>query len=580
MARPLSPDPRGLANWMERECEQMGDLQQWREFVQNGIEAPATDIWIDGWQDPETGAMLARCTDNGCGMSPDELVRHLSTIHTTVKGGANHGIGARIAAGPRNPKGVTFASRTTVDGTFVEAAVRLVKKDGIYVLDDFDVEEDGYIVQSDSYAPMDGELARLADNELGTAVILHGTGRGKRSTFDSSLAHRVHRYLSDRYYRLPNDVTIHTYQEYKTDGELRHQYRAVKPFETYLLQFSNASGELEFEDISGLNGTMKWWVVPADLQKKMTGRDYRPSGVGLLTDDEIFDYSIGHLNDFGLLYNAVQKQVIILISIDGSRMDTGRSGVFLPGKSRKKNVPWKRLGQHFADHMPNEIRELHERVTVSRPDLEEDMRKRFGPDYLRDLNPVKVPVRGRRPLTLVGDKPDGEELAAGDEYPEPEDEGGVINPPRKRRSAVRRWKGEDPADQESRNVLPRVEFVPADEMPEGHPYVTWNGVQNVVLVSKDFPPYRREINIWSRDTNHAGFVVEEAVQQAYREEYIGTILDANSQSKHKVGPDLIDQLKSDAALYVKVIGRISMTERILDHLRTTSKVVESAEDAS
>jgi hypothetical protein len=157
---------------MEREAKAMSDQQVYRELVQNGFEAGAGEIILDGWTEPESGRLLARVSDSGSGMTHRQLVEHLSVIHNIGKGPHNYGVGARIAALPKNPAGVTFASRTKSQ----EGLVKLVKRGGIFGIEEWEVDVDGYeqlveVVEADQ-----DELERV--KKTGTAVILHGSGRG------------------------------------------------------------------------------------------------------------------------------------------------------------------------------------------------------------------------------------------------------------------------------------------------------------------------------------------------------------------------------------------------------------------
>jgi hypothetical protein len=104
--RSLVNDPQGTALWIEREARGMDPMQMFREFVQNGIEAGATRVVVDGYTAGKR--VFARITDNGSGMTGEQLIDRMSHLHcgTTT---ANYGVGARIASLPSNPAGVEFA---------------------------------------------------------------------------------------------------------------------------------------------------------------------------------------------------------------------------------------------------------------------------------------------------------------------------------------------------------------------------------------------------------------------------------------------------------------------------------------
>ena len=67
-------------------------------------------------------------------------------------------------------------------------------------------------------------------------------------------------------------------------------------------------------------------------------------------------------------------------------------------------------------------------------------------------------------------------------------------------------------------------------------------------------------------------VVTLAVQLAYQVEYAATIIDANAQSKHGAGPDLVEELKSDAALYTKALGFQALSERVATFIKDAAKL--------
>src|SRR6516164_1980345 len=179
----------------------MDPMQLYREFVQNGMEAGATRIIIDGWTDPVTGHRLARITDNGSGLTGDQLIERLSCLHGKFKGDTNYGVGARIAALPSNHAGVTFASRTATS----EAMMTLHKEQGKFGLKSWEVQDDdGDFIPEETVLPDPGMLDRLPGNASGTAVILHGDGRS--DTWDRSVSHQVHKFLTRRYYDFGPDM--------------------------------------------------------------------------------------------------------------------------------------------------------------------------------------------------------------------------------------------------------------------------------------------------------------------------------------------------------------------------------------
>jgi hypothetical protein len=554
--RTLKADDLGLSLFVDRLAKEMTSEQIYRELVQNGIEAGAGHIKIDGWTDPDTGHTLTRVSDNGSGMTHAQLVKYLSTLHVQSKGGANYGVGARIASLPQNPAGVTFASRTKHG----EGLVRLIKaRSGKYGIKEWAVDVDGYEQLEEVVTANEGELDHVGST--GTAVILHGNG--KVDTWTGSASYKAHKFLAERYYEFPEGVRIQVQEP--GSGRLK----TVKPFGQFLADKATADGEIPFKNVAGLNGVMFWWVLPrfTEMNAKAAARDVHHGGVGAVVEDEIFDYGTWYSSDFGLIYGSVAKRVAILIWIDEATMDTGRSSIVLP--TTRKHVPWKQLGAYFAAHMPPEIDSLLTRVTVSDASLDAELAKMLDPEWMKKLDPVQVPAPAQDGPAEIGDET-GDAVPSGDDLPP--DKGPNDNPPNpKPREAARKAGGNNPSATKPKVVTPKVEFLEPEEMADGHEHITYVPSANVVQVSTQFAPYVREIGRWMEATGHPEALVRLAVQKAYMAEYAATIIDANGQGKHGVEPQVIDDLKSDPALYAKALGFQSLSQRIETFLKDVAK---------
>lgn len=556
--RSLVNDPQGTALWIEREARGMDPMQMFREFVQNGIEAGATHVVIDGFAAGNRG--LARITDNGSGMTGAQLIDRMSHLHCGTTA-ANYGVGARIAALPSNTAGVEFACRTA-DGA--ETAVTLHKERGQYGVRVWEsTDGEGDPVKIEEYAPDAAVLDRLEGQPSGTAVILHGDGR--RNTWDPSMSYQVHKFLSRRYFRLgEGDVTVHV--EHPGSHSDRAQLRRVTPMGEYLNTFGEDCGELEFADVAGMSGVMRWWILPpaAEERNKRSGRDVLSGGVGLLVGNEVFDYTRSYLGDFGVIYQSVQGRVVLLIDVAGAEQDTARSGVILPGESRK-TIPWKKLGAYFAENMPTAIDDLLSEVTVNPSVLDTELAKALDPEWFKNLNPVRVKRSGGTDTGVGTD--------AGDALPKRETERSASSAsgskPQKKTSPERGADGDQPATSTLKVVTPQVEFT--DEEVEGYG-IAWYPTQNKILIHDEFAPYVREVQRWTQKLpNVQPAIIEAAVKSAFSVEYAATIIDANAQKKWQLTPEQVEELKTPAALYAKALGMQSLTSRIEQYIRDTAK---------
>ena len=109
---------------MEKLGAECGDLQALRELTMNGMQAIAAlgrnaggrVIWDLDWKRLEgTGGRVRKLSmiDTGIGMTPDALrfyINHLAASSHTQSRRQNFGVGAKIAAGSRNPHGLEYRS--------------------------------------------------------------------------------------------------------------------------------------------------------------------------------------------------------------------------------------------------------------------------------------------------------------------------------------------------------------------------------------------------------------------------------------------------------------------------------------
>ena len=334
----------------------------------------------------------------------------------------------------------------------------------------------------------------------------------------------------------------------------------------YLNTHGEDCGELEFTGIAGLSGAMRWWILPPPVEEKAkrSSRAVMSGGVGLLVGHEVFDFTRQYLGDFGVIYPSVQSRVVLLIEVTGAEQDTARSGVILPGESRK-TIPWKKLGAYFAENMPEEIDALLSEVTVNPTVLDSELAKALDPEWFKNLNPVRVKRSGGQD-TGVGTET-GEALPKRDRGPSAESDGG--SQAQKRTAPERGSEGDQPATPVLKVVTPQVEFTDQEIEPYG---IAWYQTQNKILIHDQFPPYVREMQRWVQKLpNMQHSIIEAAVKSAFSVEYAATIIDANAQKKWQLSPEQVEELKAPAALYAKALGMQSLTARIEQYIRDTAK---------
>ena len=223
----------GFSMTKRLEVERMGFLlerlvadtpinQQLRELNQNCIEehyfaAFETETLLPGkivWDIRSllfyatNGIYKLSVTDNGDGMSPDDMIRYLNNLSVQGAGGnqgltANFGVGAKITALARNPCGLVYRSWRSGHGAMVQP--HRDDDQGEYGLRAFELP-DGTL----TYHP---SLTAAAKPDLiaqsGTKVTLLGTGLEANTVLPTSRnANWALAFLHSRYFELPANIEI------------------------------------------------------------------------------------------------------------------------------------------------------------------------------------------------------------------------------------------------------------------------------------------------------------------------------------------------------------------------------------
>ena len=207
---------------LERLGSECGDLQFLRELTVNGLDAIAAQpgpargrvVWDLDWQRLEASAGKVRkltVTDTGTGMRPDQLGRYINQLASSSREQshtANFGVGAKVAAGSRNPHGLEYRSWHQGQGALV-----CFKRhsDGRWGLEP-QPWPDGH---HDYWRPL-GEQDKpwlLRGQDHGTQVVLLGhherddTTQAPQSVSDAR-QHWITRYLNSRFRQFPDGIEV------------------------------------------------------------------------------------------------------------------------------------------------------------------------------------------------------------------------------------------------------------------------------------------------------------------------------------------------------------------------------------
>lgn len=385
MATPALVDDMGVDNvgfLIENLGADASELQYLRELVQNAFESiqragRGSEGRIEIDYDLVDGVKKLRITDNGVGMTPEEVSQNINRL--SASGGIqsfqkNFGIGAKITAGVRNPHGVVYKAWKDGDGS----VTILGRKAGRYGRIGIEDPETGDV---DYWLPLPDEDKPDMIDDAGISVIL----LGQSSEDDTSQAPEgaelpsqwVAAYLERRYFDVPKGTTVKVRRPnaiYDSErGEERFINDTIRGQRYYLDQHSESSGIVTLPVVSS---RVWWWLLSEDITKG--GKTWNNRGhVAALYQDELYEVRTGNsgrsaLKDFGM-YAGHQRIVIYAEPNNVLKANTPRTSLILEG-----NIPvdYAEIGAAFAEEMPLELASyMAGQVTSEQSDHKKAIRK-------------------------------------------------------------------------------------------------------------------------------------------------------------------------------------------------------------
>jgi hypothetical protein len=368
-----------LLDRMGKDC---APLQYVRELTQNAIEAITRAGRAEGhilWEADTTrstsGVPKLSITDNGIGMTGEEMIRYINTLSSSGARQAldgNYGVGAKITAATKNPAGLLYLSWK--QGRSGEAIQMVRDPSGQYGLLSFSPEG-----ESDFVADLDDDQQPEAVTAAGsgTRIVLMGQ-RADQDTCappddaGTTAAQWVRRYLNTRYFRIPQNIKIQC-QDYKADatGGLRPVTGQAPMLDGVALE----RGEL------ALDGAIaRWWILPqseAKLEKPIRivpgaakatnamgtlGTGYQAGGhVAYLFNNELYDMIVGNagyarLQQCGIIFGT-DRVVIYMEPTSGDvTTNTARTQLIVDNGP----PPWTDWAHQFRESMPDKLRDFVE----------------------------------------------------------------------------------------------------------------------------------------------------------------------------------------------------------------------------
>src|SRR5450755_2688840 len=358
---------------LERLGAECGDLQFLRELTVNGLDAiaahphPATGrvVWDLDWQRLEASGGRVRklaVIDTGTGMRPDQLGRYINQLASSSReqsGTGNFGVGAKIAAGSRNPHGLEY--RSWHQGH--SALVRFMRHPDERWGKQPQQWPDGH---TDYWRPLtdDDKPWLLRGQDHGTQVVLlghnerHDTTQAPESVTDAR-QQWIARYLNSRFRQFPDGIEVLVREQIgrREPGQLTR----IGGERHHIEQHAVATETVELRD-----AIAHWWVLDDDhrTRRREAGVWASSGHAAAVLGDELYDVlpqtrgGYGRLQDFGIRSGYERVVIHLEPNVAPGRLqpNTARTTLLLDHEP----LPWTGWGEEFTAAMPDEIRRLHE----------------------------------------------------------------------------------------------------------------------------------------------------------------------------------------------------------------------------
>lgn len=349
---------------LDRLSQDCHPLQFLRELTHNSLEAiqrngqPGEIIWDCDWNTYElTGHQKLSIVDNGAGMTGDEMRQYINNLSASINTQSmvgNYGVGAKIAAAPRNPAGVLYLSWKDGKGAYIHLWRN--PADNTYGLKEFDLGNGEYAYDME---PND-ELKPSTIDKNGTMVVLYGR-KDDDNTMQApegtpAASRWIAKYLNTRYYRFPEGITVKAREgwEYPREDGKRNKLRTITGQKEYLDGHSDSSGRVE------LTGATAWWWILAEGKALSQDSNYYASSghSAAIYKDELYEMSTGRggtarLQQFGVIFGS--NQVVIYLEPETGKQElttnTARTQLLMGNEP----LPWAEWAEEFRAKMPSEI---------------------------------------------------------------------------------------------------------------------------------------------------------------------------------------------------------------------------------
>ena len=305
--------------------------------------------------------------DTGTGMTPEQLHNYINQPAASGReqsSTGNFGVGAKVAAGSRNPAGLEYRSWHDGQGSLVCFKRH---RDGRWGLE----PQHWGNGHTDFWRPL-SEADKpwlLRSQAHGTQVVLlgqherHDTTRAPESVTEAR-RQWITRYLNGRFLRLPHQIELLVRENH--GGHEPGPLQQIHGEQHHVERHAVAAGATELSD-----AIVRWWVLDEDHRaRRRQGALWASTGhAAAVLDGELYDVlpqprgGYGRLEDFGIRFGYARVILHLEPYVQAGRLvcNTARTLLLLDHEP----LPWARWGEEFAAAMPEEIRRLQERAATA-----------------------------------------------------------------------------------------------------------------------------------------------------------------------------------------------------------------------
>ncbi len=361
---------------LDRLGEDCSPLQFLRELTQNALEGvlrlpdkKGDVIWDVDWNKYTLTNVFKLCViDNGVGMTGEEMMQYINALSSSVNilsNTGNYGVGAKIAAAPRNTAGLIYLSWK--DGIGYMIHLWRDPYSGLYGLRQLELPDGGVgywaYVQDDvkpTLIDKHGTMVVLLGNDIDIDTLIPPDGTPSPSRW-------VTRYLNTRYFRFPENISVKAREGWQfpksnTDSNV---LRGLTGQKAYLDKHAESHGKVEVTGAS-----VRWWILREEEALTQNSGYIASSGhVAALYQDELYEMvnsrqGVARLQAFGVIFG--HQRVVIYLEPkagNGRRLtsNTARTQLLINGEP----LPWSDWASEFRENMPSEISELVDKVAAA-----------------------------------------------------------------------------------------------------------------------------------------------------------------------------------------------------------------------